>query len=145
MSLDEYAACILSRAKSAGDMLLGMDVLGRRSTKRNFAAFKDSRRNFGFVDFTEGLIPTGVVDLAGDSCDESVEGDRGSAINVEVSRSLFSCFIDLTPADVCDVSPDVFDGVLPIRGEPEVSEAGPSTCDAFNWPCWADSVCATLK
>lgn len=74
---------MLCCANSAGDILPGIEVRGRRSEKRNFANFEDSRRVFVFVDFIGGWVPTGVGDFAGDNCDELLEGDWGPTFMLE--------------------------------------------------------------
>jgi hypothetical protein len=121
--------------------LLGIDVLGRRSAKRNFAAFVDSRRDFGCEDLREGSIPTGVVDLAGDNCDELLEGDGCCSFNREGLGFSFSFFIEDKPLDVLDDFPEVLDGVLPILGESETSDVSAVIPDAFRWSLCEEIAC----
>lgn len=122
---------MLCCARSAGDKLPGIEVRGRRSVKRNFAAFEDTRRFFVILDFIGDWIPTGVVDLAGDSCEELLEGDAGPIVMVESWRSSVSFFIDVKPADVFDDCPEILDGLLPILKESEISEVCGVPRDAF--------------
>ncbi len=118
---------MLCRAKSLCDMFAGIEVRGLRSEDRRLlTVLTDCVRVFSlcssFMPSTAVVGAAGVVDLAGDNCDDVVEaGDDGSGVFMEESSSLDPFCAAVNPAKVSDASADVFDIELPILWEPEVS------------------------